>query len=59
MQIKIGDIIVIDAHNDHGILQSVKNDYAYIYWHDGIVRSIAVTTLIELLRMKRWTHYAI
>ena len=59
MQIDIGDIIVIDAHSDHGVVESVEKGYTYIYWNDGVIRSIACTTLIELLRMKRWTHYAI
>lgn len=59
MQINIGDIIVIDAHNDHGVIQSIEKGYIYIYWNDGVVRSIACTTLIDILLLKRWTHYAI
>ena len=59
MKINIGDIVVIPSANDHGVIESVEKGYAYIYWNDGVIRSIACTTLIEIIRMKRWTHHAI
>jgi hypothetical protein len=59
MQINIGDIVIIPAHNDHGVIQSFEKNYVWIYWNDGVVRSIARTNLIEIILMKRWTYHAI
>jgi hypothetical protein len=59
MQINIGDIVVIPAQNDHGVIQSFEKNWVWIYWNDGVSRSISRTTLSEILLLKRWTHHAI
>jgi hypothetical protein len=61
MQINIGDIVVIPAQNDHGVIQSIEKNYVWIwiYWNDGVARSICRKTLFELVMMKRWTYHAI
>jgi hypothetical protein len=59
MQINVGDIIVIEAQNDHGVVESINKGYTYIYWNDGVVRSIDNSILMDLVFQNRWKHYAI
>jgi hypothetical protein len=57
MNLKIGDIVI---HNkDIGIIQSFSKNTVYIYWNDGVTRSLYTDILQNILFNKKWEHYAV
>jgi hypothetical protein len=60
MFLKVGDIITINDRGDIGVIESFSDSLTYIFWNDGVTRSIYTDILrTEILRRKIWEHHAI
>lgn len=57
MKLKIGDIVI--DNKDIGIIQSFNKNLVYIYWNDGVTRSLYKDILQNILFNKKWEHHAI